>query len=83
MESCSSLIPFAPRESLYRDIHQQEEDNMKEEMPERCISCGITLTGVGGTRFPCPSCGTVIARCNRCKKQSNVYTCKACGFSGP
>ena len=56
---------------------------MKEEMPEKCISCGVALTGVGGTRFPCPNCGTVIARCNKCKKQSNVYTCKACGFAGP
>mgnify|MGYP003600118064 CR=1 FL=1 len=54
---------------------------MKEEMPERCISCGITLTGVGGARFPCPSCGTVIARCSKCKKPSNVGMWKARGFT--
>jgi len=56
---------------------------MKEEIPDKCISCGVALIGVGGTKFPCPSCGTVIARCNKCKKPSNVYSCKAWGFTGP
>ncbi|HWQ18381.1 MAG TPA: HVO_2753 family zinc finger protein [Methanotrichaceae archaeon] len=55
---------------------------MSEE-PVRCISCGVTLIGAGGVKFPCPSCGTLIARCNKCKKQSNSFTCKNCGFAGP
>ncbi|TRZ69018.1 MAG: DUF1610 domain-containing protein [Methanothrix sp.] len=53
------------------------------EEPEKCISCGVTLAGKGWVRFPCPECGTIINRCIRCRKQSNSYSCKSCGFTGP
>ncbi|WP_081472291.1 HVO_2753 family zinc finger protein [Methanothrix harundinacea] len=53
------------------------------EKSERCMSCGVTLIGPGGARFPCPNCGEIIIRCNKCRKQSNPYTCPSCGFLGP
>ncbi|MHC1635322.1 MAG: HVO_2753 family zinc finger protein [Candidatus Methanospirareceae archaeon] len=49
-----------------------------------CTSCGVKLTGVGFTVFPCPNCGqSEIRRCAKCRKQSNLYRCEICGFEGP
>ncbi|MEA1944419.1 MAG: HVO_2753 family zinc finger protein [Euryarchaeota archaeon] len=48
-----------------------------------CTSCGVHLVEPGYTQFPCPICETTIGRCVSCRKQSNVYTCPKCGFTGP
>ncbi|MHC1631699.1 MAG: HVO_2753 family zinc finger protein [Methanotrichaceae archaeon] len=53
------------------------------EILNKCISCGITLVGSGGVTFPCPNCGEIISRCNKCRKQSNSYKCPNCEFEGP
>lgn len=49
----------------------------------RCVTCGINVTGTNAARFKCPSCGHVIYRCAKCRKQSNPYDCPECGFRGP
>ena len=48
-----------------------------------CTSCGIGLVAKGSTQFPCPHCGTTVARCGSCREQSVAYTCTSCKFSGP
>ena len=48
-----------------------------------CVSCGITISGTQAATFACPDCGTVISRCSKCRKQSNLYECPDCGFAGP
>jgi len=50
-----------------------------------CTSCGADLLGDQNfVQFKCPSCGEEkIFRCSRCKRLSNEYTCKKCGFVGP
>lgn len=53
------------------------------EISYKCMSCGIPLMGIDSVKFPCPDCGEVISRCNRCRKQSNPYKCPNCGFEGP
>ncbi|MGF3495676.1 MAG: HVO_2753 family zinc finger protein [Methanothrix sp.] len=80
--SCFLGICCSDRKVYSRTSRRSDRRSMKD-VPEKCISCGVTLLGTGGVRFPCPSCGVIIARCNRCKKQSNIYTCKSCGFTGP
>jgi hypothetical protein len=49
----------------------------------RCISCGINIVGGGSTTFACPECDYTIVRCRKCRKQSNLYECPDCGFTGP
>ncbi len=49
---------------------------------EFCTSCGRGL-GENSVVFRCPNCGTLIARCDRCREQSIPYTCPNCGFEGP
>jgi Zn-ribbon RNA-binding protein len=48
-----------------------------------CISCGTGITGRGSAQFPCPRCGTMIARCSGCREQSVAFTCRSCDFGGP
>ncbi|HDJ38506.1 MAG: DUF1610 domain-containing protein [Methanosarcinales archaeon] len=55
----------------------------KTTTEKRCASCGAYLVEHGYTQFPCPSCETIIGRCAMCRKQSNVYVCSNCGFTGP
>lgn len=47
-----------------------------------CTSCGRGMLGKGSTTFPCPECGSAIARCGGCREQSVEYAC-TCGFAGP
>ncbi|MDY6959147.1 MAG: zinc finger domain-containing protein [Halobacteriota archaeon] len=56
---------------------------MTKPMTEFCNSCGVRLTELGYTRFPCPTCGSEIGRCVKCRKQSTDYKCSECGFMGP
>ncbi|WP_255170837.1 HVO_2753 family zinc finger protein [Natrononativus amylolyticus] len=48
-----------------------------------CISCGINIAGTNAAAFKCPDCGKQIYRCAKCRKQSNLYECPDCGFTGP
>lgn len=48
-----------------------------------CISCGINIAGTPAATFKCPECGQQIHRCAKCRKQSNLYQCPDCGFTGP
>jgi predicted RNA-binding Zn-ribbon protein involved in translation (DUF1610 family) len=50
---------------------------------KRCVSCGVNIVGAGFTEFDCPECGHTINRCDKCRKQSNLYRCPECGFTGP
>lgn len=49
----------------------------------KCVSCGINISGTNAAKFKCPDCGHTIFRCAKCRKQSNLYDCPACGFRGP
>lgn len=51
----------------------------------QCTTCGANLEAEEDfVIFPCPDCGEqTIARCKRCKKLNNPYTCDECGFEGP
>ena len=49
----------------------------------KCISCGINISGTSAAAFNCPDCGAEIYRCSKCRKQSNLYECNQCGFTGP
>lgn len=58
---------------------------MATEQIERaeCSTCGKNVEAAESfTVFPCPECGEDIARCGRCKKLKNRYTCE-CGHAGP
>ena len=55
----------------------------KQEAARKCISCGINISGMNAARFKCPDCGVTIYRCAKCRKQSNLYKCHECGFTGP
>jgi Zn-ribbon RNA-binding protein len=48
-----------------------------------CVSCGINVSGTNAATFDCPECGHEIHRCPKCRKQSNLYQCPDCGFTGP
>lgn len=50
---------------------------------EYCVSCSVRLSDKGAVKFKCPQCGELLGRCGGCRQQSNVYTCKKCGFRGP
>jgi len=59
---------------------------MSESEPKparKCISCGINISGTTAASFACPDCGRQIFRCATCRKQSNLYECVECGFTGP
>ncbi len=49
----------------------------------QCVSCGINIAGMSAASFNCPECGTRVHRCAKCRKQSNLYECPDCGFTGP
>ncbi|QZA88825.1 zinc finger domain-containing protein [Salinarchaeum sp. IM2453] len=49
----------------------------------QCVSCGIKVMGTNAASFSCPECGNEINRCEKCRKQSNLYKCSECGFTGP
>ncbi|WP_181691804.1 HVO_2753 family zinc finger protein [Natronomonas sp. LN261] len=55
----------------------------EERREHTCISCGINISGTDAAKFDCPECGTLIYRCAKCRKQSNLYECPECGFTGP
>jgi hypothetical protein len=58
--------------------------SQSETRQERqCVSCGINISGMSAARFDCPDCGRQIFRCAKCRKQSNLYECPECGFTGP
>lgn len=61
----------------------QQEQESETEARKRCVSCGINIVGAGFTEFDCPDCGHQIRRCEKCRKQSNLYRCPECGFTGP
>ena len=50
-----------------------------------CTSCGTNVAGQEDfVKFNCPNCSEeTIIRCKKCKKLSNAYKCKKCGFEGP
>lgn len=48
-----------------------------------CVSCGINISGTNAASFACPECGHRIYRDETCRKQSNLYECPDCGFTGP
>lgn len=50
---------------------------------QKCISCGIQIAGTNAASFKCPDCGNQIHRCATCRKQSTLYKCNDCGFTGP
>lgn len=49
----------------------------------KCVSCGINIVGMSAATFDCPDCGATISRCAKCRKQSTLYECTECGFTGP
>ena len=59
----------------------QSESEQRSE--RRCVSCGINVAGTAAATFKCPDCGTQISRCAKCRKQSNLFECRDCGFRGP
>ena len=50
---------------------------------QKCVSCGINIAGTNAAGFNCPDCGNQIYRCATCRKQSTLYECNECGFTGP
>jgi hypothetical protein len=55
----------------------------QQHATRQCVSCGINISGTNAARFKCPDCGNLIFRCSTCRKQSNLYECDDCGFTGP
>jgi predicted RNA-binding Zn-ribbon protein involved in translation (DUF1610 family) len=55
----------------------------QEDQSQKCNSCGIRIAGTNAASFACPQCGQRIHRCATCRKQSNLYQCPDCGFTGP
>ncbi|MFA4960787.1 MAG: zinc finger domain-containing protein [Candidatus Pacearchaeota archaeon] len=47
----------------------------------RCISC--EKENAEGVKFPCPSCGEKILRCDKCRSLSIEFKCKKCNYKGP
>jgi len=62
---------------------ESQEHGKRASLAEKCISCGVRLAERGFVRFPCPMCAYPIGRCVRCRKQSIIYKCPKCGFTGP
>ena len=49
-----------------------------------CVSCGKGVIGDNFVSFECPKCEKdKIIRCLVCRKNSQTYICKSCGFEGP
>ncbi|MEE2629913.1 MAG: zinc finger domain-containing protein [Candidatus Thermoplasmatota archaeon] len=48
-----------------------------------CASSGTPLVDSESTSFPCPGCGTVLGRSQRCRVQAVKYICPECRFEGP
>ncbi|PSP72589.1 RNA-binding protein [Halobacteriales archaeon SW_12_67_38] len=59
------------------------ESERKSDHTRSCVSCGINISGTNAAAFDCPECGSRIYRCPTCRKQSNLYQCPDCGFTGP
>ncbi|WP_049899723.1 HVO_2753 family zinc finger protein [Halococcus agarilyticus] len=59
------------------------ESEQQASATRSCVSCGINISGTNAAAFDCPECGTQIYRCATCRKQSNLYECPDCGFTGP
>jgi predicted RNA-binding Zn-ribbon protein involved in translation (DUF1610 family) len=57
--------------------------NGQQHAMRQCVSCGINIAGSNAARFDCPECESLIFRCPTCRKQSNLYECHDCGFTGP
>ncbi|WP_331233584.1 HVO_2753 family zinc finger protein [Natronorarus salvus] len=55
----------------------------RRQRTRTCVSCGINVSGTNAATFDCPECGHEIHRCPKCRKQSNLYQCPDCGFTGP
>lgn len=55
----------------------------EQRAQRKCTSCGINIAGLSAASFDCPECGHQLHRCERCRKQSNLYECPSCGFTGP
>jgi predicted RNA-binding Zn-ribbon protein involved in translation (DUF1610 family) len=55
----------------------------EQRRTKQCVSCGINISGISAATFDCPDCGAEISRCANCRKQSNLYECPECGFTGP
>ncbi|MFH1256164.1 MAG: zinc finger domain-containing protein [Candidatus Diapherotrites archaeon] len=48
-----------------------------------CSTCNREVTSEF-VEFKCPECGKgKIVRCQNCRVNSRLYTCKECGFTGP
>ncbi|VVB98706.1 Uncharacterised protein [uncultured archaeon] len=50
-------------------------------MLKNCVTCGKQTREY--SEFPCPECGTKMARCRHCRKISQPYACPSCGKQGP
>jgi hypothetical protein len=59
------------------------ESEQQGSQTRSCVSCGINISGTNAAAFDCPECDTQIYRCATCRKQSNLYECPDCGFTGP
>jgi len=55
----------------------------QQQETHTCVTCGIDITGTDAASFNCPECGNRLHRCSKCRKQSNLYECPECGFTGP
>ena len=55
----------------------------QQKRAQQCISCGIHIAGTNAAAFKCPECGSQIYRGAKCRKQSNLYECPTCEFTGP
>ncbi|MDT7864791.1 MAG: zinc finger domain-containing protein [Thermoproteota archaeon] len=51
----------------------------------KCSTCNRIIPPYErAIKFPCPNCGgSIIVRCQKCRKLVNTYTCVKCGFQGP
>ncbi|MDT7892364.1 MAG: zinc finger domain-containing protein [Thermoproteota archaeon] len=51
----------------------------------KCTSCKRIIPPYErAVKFPCPNCGgSIIVRCEKCRKLVIQYTCVKCGFKGP
>jgi predicted RNA-binding Zn-ribbon protein involved in translation (DUF1610 family) len=58
-------------------------ESRSQREARQCVSCGINISGTNAAKFKCPECGHQIYRCAKCRKQSNLYECPDCGFTGP
>ena len=81
---CVVLVDRRQRTTVKRHapVHWGMSDTERQQTPQ-CISCGIQVSGMNAAQFACPDCGTTIYRCAKCRKQSNLYECRQCGFRGP